>query len=128
MSMTCGPRSGPTLTLVGNAHGRGSRRAKAQIAWDRRELDAILSVYGRKVAEGEWRDYAIDALKEAAVFSVFRRASEAPLYRIEKRPKQARRQGAYAVIAATGLIVKRGHELAQVLKIFDKRTLKLDGG
>ena len=84
-----------------------------------------MNVYGRKVADGEWRDYAIDTLKEAAVFSVFRRSSEAPLYRIEKRPKLARRQGAYAVIAATGLVVKRGHELAQVLRVFDKRKLKL---
>ena len=81
-------------------------------------------MYGRKVAEGEWRDYAIDMLREKAVFSVFRRASEYPLYRIEKDPRLARRQGAYSVIAPTGLIVKRGHDLNKVLRAID-RTLRL---
>ena len=92
----------------------------AQVFFDRRELDAILRVYGRMVAAGEWRDYAIAGLKEAAVFCVFRRASENPLYRIEKRPALARRQGAWAVIGQGGMILKRGHDLAQVLKVFDK--------
>lgn len=90
------------------------------IAFDRRELSQILNVYGKKVASGEWRDYAIDSLREKAVFSVFRRSSECPLYRIEKAPKLARRQGAYSVIAATGLILKRGHDLARVLRALDK--------
>ncbi|MHA1517603.1 MAG: DUF2794 domain-containing protein [Alphaproteobacteria bacterium] len=90
------------------------------ISFDRRELTQILNVYGRKVARGEWRDYAIDTLTEKAVFSVFRRSSEMPLYRIEKTPKLARRQGAYSVIAATGLILKRGHDLARVLRALDK--------
>jgi Protein of unknown function (DUF2794) len=90
------------------------------ISFDRQELSQILNVYGRKVASGEWRDYAIDTLKEKAVFSVFRRSSEMPLYRIEKTPKLARRQGAYSVIAATGLILKRGHDLARVLRALDK--------
>jgi Protein of unknown function (DUF2794) len=90
------------------------------IAFDRRELAQILNVYGRKVASGEWRDYAIDTLKEKAVFSVFRRASETPLYRIEKAPKLARRQGAYSVIAATGLILKRGSDLGRVLRALDR--------
>jgi hypothetical protein len=93
---------------------------RSAIAFDRRELSQILNVYGRKVASGEWRDYAIDMLREKAVFSVFRRASETPLYRIEKAPKLARRQGAYSVIAATGLILKRGHDLARVLRALDK--------
>ena len=75
-----------------------SGAAPAQVFFDRRELDQILRVYGRMVAAGEWRDYGMDALKDAAVFSVFRRTSEAPLYRIEKRPALARRQGAYAVV------------------------------
>jgi len=96
----------------------GNRRGA--IAFDRRELTQILDVYGRKVASGEWRDYAIDTLKEKAVFSVFRRASEVPLYRIEKAPRLARRQGAYSVIAATGLILKRGHDLARVLRALDR--------
>jgi hypothetical protein len=93
---------------------------RGDISFDRQELNQILDVYGRKVASGEWRDYAIDSLKEKAVFSVFRRASEVPLYRIEKAPKLARRQGAYSVVAATGLILKRGHDLARVLRALDR--------
>ncbi len=99
--------------------------ATAVVFFERRELETLLRLYGRHVAAGEWRDYAIDGLREAAVFSVFRRASEAPLYRIEKRPSLARRQGAWAVIAQGGHIVKRGQELDQVLKVFDKGRLKV---
>jgi uncharacterized protein DUF2794 len=91
-----------------------------RVTFDRRELDRIFKLYGRKVAAGEWRDYAIDFLRDRAVFSVFRRSSEVPLYRIEKNPKLARRQGAYSVISATGLIVRRGHELDRVLRSIDK--------
>jgi hypothetical protein len=90
------------------------------VFFERRELDRLLRLYGVKVAAGEWRDYAIDGLKDAAVFSVFRRASEAPLYRIEKRPALARRQGAWAVIGQAGMILRRGHELEQVLRFFDR--------
>ena len=92
--------------------------------FDRSELNRILTVYGRMVAAGEWRDYALDFLEEVAVFSIFRRASEMPLFRVEKRPKLRSRQGQYCVIAAGGLILKRGHELAQVLKVFDKKLLQ----
>src|SRR5690242_10782027 len=92
-----------------------------QVTFSRRELRRILDLYGRKVAAGEWRDYAIDFLKDRAVFSVFRRSSETPLYRIEKDPKLARRQGAYSVISATGLILRRGHELEPVLRSIDKK-------
>ncbi|HEX8570345.1 MAG TPA: DUF2794 domain-containing protein [Caulobacteraceae bacterium] len=99
--------------------------AASQVFFDRHELDAILRVYGRMVAAGEWRDYGIDGLKDAAVFSVFRRASEAPLYRIEKRPALARKQGAYAVIAPGNVVLKRGHELDQVLKVFDTRRFRV---
>jgi hypothetical protein len=95
-------------------------RHQQRVTFDRRELDRILGLYGRKVAAGEWRDYAIDFLKDRAVFSVFRRSSEVPLYRIEKNPKLARRQGAYSVISATGLIVRRGHELDRVLRAIDR--------
>ena len=98
-----------------------------QVTFDRPELNRILTVYGRMVAAGEWRDYALDFLDEVAVFSVFRHASEMPLFRIEKRPKLRGRQGQYSVVAAGGLILKRGHELAQVLKIFDKKLLKALG-
>jgi hypothetical protein len=104
----------------GGANPPDNPSRRGDIAFDRQELSQILNVYGRKVASGEWRDYAIDTLKEKAVFSVFRRSSECPLYRIEKQPKLARRQGAYSVIAATGLILKRGHDLARVLRALDR--------
>jgi hypothetical protein len=91
----------------------------AHVTFNRCELDRIFGLYGRKVAEGEWRDYAIDFLKDRAVFSVFRRSSEAPIYRIEKNPRLAQRQGAYSVVAATGLILRRGHELDRVLRAID---------
>ncbi|RUM24877.1 DUF2794 domain-containing protein [Rhizobium vallis] len=94
------------------------------VTFHRRELDAILWIYGRMVGEGEWRDYAIDHLKDRAVFSVFKRSGEMPLFRIEKNPKLAAKQGAYSVINTNGMILKRGHELNQVLKVFDK-VLKL---
>ena len=90
-----------------------------KVTFSRRELDRILNLYGRKVAAGEWRDYAIDFLKDRAVFSVFRRATEFPIYRIEKNPRLARRQGAYSVISATGHILRRGHELERVLRALD---------
>ena len=80
----------------------------------------ILNLYGKKVAAGEWRDYAIDFNRDTAVFSVFRHSSQCPLYRIEKNPKLARRQGAYSVITPTGLILKRGSDLARVLAVLDK--------
>jgi hypothetical protein len=106
--------------------GAGSSQASVpgRVTFSRRELNRILGLYGRMVAAGEWRDYAIDFLKDRAVFSVFRRTSEVPIYRIEKNPQLARKQGAYSVISATGLIVKRGHELDNVLRAVDK-SLKL---
>ena len=94
---------------------------KTVVSFNRRELDTILRLYGRMVADGEWRDYAIDLMKDRAVFSIFRRSSEMPLYRIEKDPKLARRQGAYSVVAAGGMILKRGQDLAQVLKVLEKK-------
>ena len=97
---------------------------KGRVFFERRELEQILRLYGRMVALGEWRDYAIDGLAEAAVFSVFRRASEVPLYRIEKRPALARRQGQWAVINQSGHVLKRGHELEPVLKVLDRLRLK----
>jgi hypothetical protein len=97
-----------------------STRGTALVFFERRELDRLLGLYGMRVAAGEWRDYAIDGLADAAVFSVFRRASEAPAYRIEKRPALARRQGQWAIIGQGGLVLKRGHELEQVLRFFDR--------
>jgi hypothetical protein len=106
----------------------GAREAQDKLvpatSFDRSELNRILAVYGRMVAAGEWRDYALDFTEEAAVFSIFRRACEMPLFRVEKRPRLRGRQGQYAVIAAGGLVLKRGPELDQVLRIFDKKLLK----
>lgn len=119
---------GVSLSLVSSGldTANGTPRGKEPfIFFTRAELNAILRVYGRKVAEGEWRDYALGAFKDSAVFAIFRRTAEMPLYRIEKHPKLARKQGAFRVVAATGLILKRGHDLEQVLNVFDKRKLKL---
>jgi hypothetical protein len=112
----------PSQSHGGAAQARGAP-VPNQVTFSHRELKRILDLYGRKVAAGEWRDYAIDFLKDRAVFSVFRRTSEVPLYRIEKNPKLARRQGAYSVISATGLIVRRGHELERVLRAIDPLSL-----
>jgi hypothetical protein len=97
-----------------------SAPAQNQVTFSRRELNRILDLYGRKVAAGEWRDYAVDFLKDRAVFSVFRRTSEVPIYRIEKNPKLERRQSVYSVISASGLVVRRGHELDRVLRSIDR--------
>jgi hypothetical protein len=107
-------------TGQGSAHIVPFPAAQKRVSFDRVELQTILNLYGRKVAEGEWRDYAIDFLADKAVFSIYRRTSEVPLYRIEKDPKLAKKQGAYSVIVSTGLILKRGHELGRVLNVLDK--------
>ena len=115
----------PSQSLGGGTPVRiASAPTQNQVAFSRRELNRILDLYGRKVAAGEWRDYAIDFLKDRAVFSVFRRSSEVPIYRIEKNPKLERRQGVYSVISASGLVVRRGHELDRVLRSID-RSLSL---
>jgi hypothetical protein len=93
---------------------------QAGVFFERRELERLLRLYGRMVAAGEWRDYGMDSLHDCAVFSVFRRASEAPLYRIEKRPALSRKQGAWAILGHAGHILRRGHDLDQVLRFFDK--------
>jgi hypothetical protein len=95
-----------------------------QVAFDRAELGAILGVYGRMVAAGEWRDYAMAFLKDCAVFSIFRRAAETPIYRIEKHPRLRNRQGMYSVIGMDGQILKRGHDLAAVLRVFDRKLIR----
>jgi len=103
--------------------GEANRRA-VEVRFERRELDAIFRVYGRMVAAGEWRDYAIDFLSDRAVFSAFRRSSERPIYAIEKSPALKTRQGQYAVLAASGHVMKRGRDLGQVLRLFDRRLIK----
>lgn len=95
-----------------------------QVSFDRHELSAILTVYGRMVAMGEWRDYGISNLREVAVFSIFRRTAEHPLYRVEKRPKLRQKQQLYAVISMDGQILKRGPDLAQVMRVFDKKMIR----
>ena len=99
--------------------------AQPRVSFDRRELNAILRVYGRKVADGEWRDYAIDHLQNRAVFSIYRRASEMPIYRVEKLPAAARKPGAYRIVTLTGVILKGGNDLAAVLKILDRPKLSV---
>jgi Protein of unknown function (DUF2794) len=100
-------------------HGASSSDQHKTAAFNRHELNAILAVYGRKVASGEWRDYAIDFSTDKAVFSIFRRSSECPLFTVEKCPRLARKQGAYSVVALSGLILKRGHELDRVLTVLE---------
>jgi hypothetical protein len=91
------------------------------VSFDRRELTQILDIYGRMVAEGEWRDYAIDFLRERALFSIYKRSSEHPLYVIEKSPRLRNRQGQYMVMSHDGRILRRGHDLAAVLRILEPR-------
>ena len=93
----------------------------SRVTFNRLELNRILNLYGKMVAAGEWRDYAIDFTRDRAVFSIYRRASEVPLYRIEKDPRLARKQGIYSVIAAGGLILRRGHDLDRVLLAIDRK-------
>ncbi|WP_323767077.1 DUF2794 domain-containing protein [Marinovum sp.] len=94
------------------------------VAFHRTELGVILSLYGRMVAAGEWRDYGISHLRDVAVFSVFRRTAEHPLYRIEKRPRLRNRQGMYAVIGMDGQVLKRGHELRAVLRVLERKLIR----
>ncbi|WP_128255129.1 DUF2794 domain-containing protein [Falsirhodobacter deserti] len=98
--------------------------AAEQVHFDRKELGLILSLYGRMVAQGEWRDYGISGLRELAVFSVFRRTAEFPLYRIEKRSKLRQRQGMYSVGGMDGQILRRGHDLAQVLRVLERKSIR----
>lgn len=102
-----------------------SDRLAEQVSFDRKELGVILGVYGRMVASGEWRDYGISCLRDLAVFSIFRRTAEHPLYRVEKRPKLRNRQGMYAVVAQDGQILRRGHDLAAVLKVLEKKAIRV---
>lgn len=101
-----------------------SSRLSEEVSFDRRELGLILALYGRMVAAGEWRDYAISHLRDLAVFSVFRRTAEHPLYRIEKRPKLRARQQLYAVVAMDGTTLRRGPELGAVLKVLERKLIR----
>ena len=107
------------IVKIGNG-----RKSSPQISFDRRELSMILNVYGQMVSHGDWKDYAIDFLEDRCVFSVFRRATEHPLYRIEKVPALRNKQGQFSVVAPGGLILKRGHDLQAVLRVFDKQRFR----
>ncbi|MCB1342271.1 MAG: DUF2794 domain-containing protein [Pseudooceanicola sp.] len=95
-----------------------------QVAFDRREMMDILTLYGRMVAAGEWRDYGISTLRDCAIFSVFRRTAENPLYRIEKHPRLRGRQGMYSVVGMDGQILKRGHDLKTVLRVLERKLIR----
>ncbi len=115
-----GAGGGRLPTELRNAPSRNAP-AEPLVSFDRRELRVLFDLYGAKVAAGEWRDYALDFTPAKAVLSIFRRSCEAPLYRIEKNPSLARRQGAYAVIATTGLVLRRGQELPRVVGVLDRK-------
>jgi hypothetical protein len=116
-----GAEGGEESAILIPLHEARRERLDLPVRFDRRELDLLLKLYGRMVAANEWRDYAIDHLSDRAVFSVFRRTSETPLFQIVKNPRLARKQGAFSVVTPTGLILKRGHELARILGVFDRR-------
>lgn len=121
-------RDGPGLLIEFSnaAPGQAQRlqRQSAMVSFDRRELNTILNLYGRKVADGEWRDYAMDFLRDRALFSIYKRASERPLYVVEKNPKLRNRQGQYVVLSQEGRVLKRGHELATVLRVLELSLVK----
>ncbi len=101
-----------------------SSRMSEEVSFDRRELGLILGLYGRMVAAGEWRDYGISHLSDLAVFSVFRRTAEHPLYRIEKRPRLRAKQQLYAVVAMDGTTLRRGPDLGPVLKVLERKLIR----
>ncbi|MBO9467571.1 DUF2794 domain-containing protein [Tropicibacter sp. R15_0] len=94
------------------------------VAFQRPELSVIMSLYGRMVAAGEWRDYGISTLRDVAVFAVFQRTAENPLYRIEKRPKLRNKQGEYAIFGQNGQVLKRGHDLRTVLRVLERKLIR----
>jgi hypothetical protein len=112
------------MTLHLHSSNNKNERAPEQVAFHRTELSPILSLYGRMVAAGEWRDYGISCLREVAVFSVFRRTAEMPLYRIEKRPKMRLKQGMYAVVGPNGQVLRRGQDLATVLRVLERKLIR----
>lgn len=112
------------MTLHLHSSNTKNDRAPEQVAFHRTELSPILSLYGRMVAAGEWRDYGISCLREVAVFSIFRRTAEMPLYRIEKRPKMRLKQGMYSVVGPNGQVLRRGHELGAVLRVLERKLIR----
>ena len=121
------PSQQGTALLIDFPPGAGTGRAVPSnktyhaVSFDRRELSSILNLYGRKVAQGEWRDYAMDFLRERALFSIYKRASERPVYVIEKNPRLRGRQGQYLVMSQEGRILRRGHDLSAVLRVLEPK-------
>lgn len=111
------------MSLDNNTTLRPVRAPK--IWFERREFDLIMTLYGRGQTAGEWRDYAIDDGPDCVSFSMFRRASERPLYQIEKRPALAAKQGQWCVLGSAGQVLKRGHDLANTIDILERKLLKL---
>ncbi len=114
---------GMSITIVGN--GYLQKTQFDVVSYQRDELSIILTLYGKMVAAGEWRDYGISALKEQAVFSIFRHTAEHPIYRIEKTPKLAAKQGQYSVVGMDGRILKRGRDLKTVLSVLERKLIKI---
>lgn len=117
MAASSGPASSGTILSF-------PARSASQVPFEREELQRILDLYGRMVAAGEWRDYAMDFTRDAAVFAAFRRAAERPQARIEKRPSLRNRQGMWTLFGEHGQVLKRGHELVGVLAPIERRLLK----
>jgi len=116
-----GAEDGDASTIFVRLQDIRREKAEMPVSFDRREFDQLLRLYGRMVAANEWRDYALDHLRDRAVFSVYRRARDVPLYQIVKDPRLARKQGMYSVIGQNGAILKRGPELGRVLDVFDRK-------
>jgi len=117
-------RNCQNMTFHIHSSSQHNDRAPEQVAFHRTELSPILSLYGRMVAAGEWRDYGISCLREVAVFSVFRRTAEMPLYRIEKRPKMRLKQGMYSVVGPNGQVLRRGQDLSAVLRVLERKLIR----
>ncbi|QBY02011.1 DUF2794 domain-containing protein [Rhodophyticola sp. CCM32] len=110
--------------MVVQLQPQSPERIPEKVAFDRKELAVILTLYGQMVAAGEWRDYGISLLSDVAIFSIFRRSAEHPIYRVEKRPRLALRQGQYSVIGMDGRILKRGHDLKSVLRVLERKLIR----
>ena len=111
--------------FINESNTNFSSNSNYSIAFNRRELNLILRVYGRMVALGEWRDYGISMLKDVSIFSIYRHSSECPFILIEKNPKLAKKQGIYSIIAMDGRILKRGNDLDLVLKLFGPKLMRI---
>lgn len=123
LDFICAARHAYPMTL--HSPGLRSEASQNQVAFDKLELNALMSVYGRMVAAGEWRDYGLSFLSDVAVFSIFRHSAENPLYRVEKRPRLRAKQGMYCVLGMDGQILKRGHDLRTVLRFFDRKLIRV---